>query len=111
VCLGDRAGRKVRRGGGDGPVDRIEPALCAVAGGWSIHAGTRIERENRLGLERLARYGLRGPLANSRLEPAAHGRIAYHLPHYSARRIIPRRPPACALPRPWGGPGRAPEAG
>jgi len=79
VSLGERAGRRVRRRGGEAPPERIEPALCALAGGFSIHAGTRVGRHEGLSLERLCRYGLRGPLAESRLEQTGGERVALHL--------------------------------
>ena len=41
--------------------------LCFSARGFSLHAATRIEAEDRLGLERLCRYVLRPPLAGGRL--------------------------------------------
>lgn len=81
ASLGERAGMRTRRRGGDGPVERDGRELCAQVEGWSVHAATRVEGEDRLGLERLARYILRGPLAGSRLEELAQGRLAYHLPH------------------------------
>ena len=40
-----------------------------------------IAAHDRLGLERLARYGLRAPFALSRLARAAHGRLTYQLKH------------------------------
>jgi hypothetical protein len=81
TCLGERAGKRLRRAGGNGPPEPHEPSLCAVVDGFSVHAGTRIAGSNRLALERLCRYGLRGPLALSRLEARPHGTLAYHLRH------------------------------
>ena len=46
-----------------------------------MHAGVAIAAHDRLGLERLARYGLRAPFALSRLARAPHGRLAYELKH------------------------------
>jgi len=80
ASLGERAGRRTRRSGGE-PNERVEPALCAVADGWSVHAARRIERERRLDLEAECRYGLRGPLALWQLEELPGGRIGFHLKH------------------------------
>ena len=42
--------------------------LCFAARGFSLHAATRIDADNRAGLERLARYVTRPPLAAGRLQ-------------------------------------------
>jgi len=47
--------------------------------GFSLHAGTHVAADNRLGLERLARYAGRPPLALSRLTLTPAGMIAYRL--------------------------------
>ena len=39
------------------------PRLCARKDGYSLHAGTSVHRNDRVGLERLCRYGLRPPLS------------------------------------------------
>src|SRR5262249_57553858 len=55
--------------------------------GFSLHAGTHVAADDRLGLERLARYAGRPPLALSRLTLTPAGMIAYRLQR-------PRRPRA-----------------
>ncbi|MFO0476238.1 MAG: transposase, partial [Alphaproteobacteria bacterium] len=45
----------------------------AVAHGFSLHADTAVHGNDRQGLERLARYGARGPVAESRLKSLADG--------------------------------------
>jgi hypothetical protein len=49
----------------------------AVAHGFSLHADTAVHGSDRQGLERLARYGARGPVAESRLKSLADGRYQY----------------------------------
>jgi hypothetical protein len=44
-----------------------------------LHANTRLHANDREGLERLCRYGARGPLALERFERAQDGRIAYRM--------------------------------
>ena len=77
-----RAGKRVRRlGTGITRPRRERPPLCAEVQGFDVHAGVAIAAHDRLGLERLARYGLRAPFALSRLARAAHGRLTYELKH------------------------------
>ena len=47
--------------------------------GFSLHAGIAIHKNDRTGLERLCRYGLRPPLAQGRLTRAADGTILYQM--------------------------------
>ena len=49
----------------------------AVAHGLSLHADTWVAANDRQGLERLCRYGARGPIAESRLSRREDGRYAY----------------------------------
>jgi hypothetical protein len=49
----------------------------AVAHGFSLHADTAVHGNDRQGLERLARYGARGPLSQSRLRKLVDGRYEY----------------------------------
>ncbi|MBE2251406.1 MAG: transposase [Myxococcus sp.] len=49
----------------------------AVAHGFSLHADTWLHGNDRQGLERLARYGARGPVAESRLRRLEDGRYEY----------------------------------
>ena len=63
LATGPRAGRRVRRLLSDPSAGQRSGRLCFSARGFSLHAATRIEAEDRLGLERLCRYVLRPPLA------------------------------------------------
>src|SRR5262249_49447611 len=59
--------------------------------GFSLHAGTHVAADDRLGLERLARYADRPPLALSRLTLTPAGRIAYRLkrpPRHGAPELV-----------------------
>ena len=49
----------------------------AVAHGFSLHADTAVHGNDRQGLERLARYGARGPVAECRLRRKSDGRYEY----------------------------------
>ncbi|QRK07325.1 transposase [Archangium violaceum] len=60
------------------PPPRKQPR-CAVLEGFSLHANTHLHANDRLGLERLCRYGARGALALERLSRAEDGRIAYRM--------------------------------
>jgi len=51
----------------------------AVADGFSLHADTWVHEGDRQGLERLCRYGARGPLAEERLTRTSDGRYVYRL--------------------------------
>ena len=51
----------------------------AVVDGFSLHADTFVHAADRQGLERLCRYGARGPLAEERLARLDDGRYAYRL--------------------------------
>ena len=62
---------------GDGPTRRRPAKRVAVAHGFSLHADTAVHGHDRQGLERLARYGARGPLAESRLRRLEDGRYEY----------------------------------
>jgi len=53
------------------------PLLCARKDGYSLHAGTAVHQNDRQGLEQLARYCLRPPLSQGRLEEAPDGSILY----------------------------------
>lgn len=62
----------------ESPPRRRRPAKrVAVAQGFSLHADTAVHGHDRQGLERLARYGARGPLAESRLRRLEDGRYEY----------------------------------
>jgi len=69
IAVGPRSGclvakRTQRIAGKERPL----PARCASAGGYNLHAGVCVRAADREGLERLARYVLRGPLAKERIE-------------------------------------------
>jgi hypothetical protein len=49
----------------------------AVGMGFSLHADTAVHGHDRQGLERLVRYGARGPVAESRLRRLEDGRYEY----------------------------------
>lgn len=49
----------------------------AVGLGFSLHADTAVHGHDRQGLERLCRYGARGPVAESRLRRLDDGRYEY----------------------------------
>ena len=49
----------------------------AVLEGFSLHADTWVHGHDRAGLERLCRYGSRGPVANERLSRREDGRFEY----------------------------------
>ena len=60
------------------PVEsRPRRRLVAVLEGFSLHAGTWVHGNDRQGLERLARYGARGPVAEARLRRLDDGRYEY----------------------------------
>jgi hypothetical protein len=59
-----------------------QPALCprtARQDGFSLHADVAVHENDRLGLERLCRYGLRPPLSLARLSRAEDGRLRYRM--------------------------------
>jgi hypothetical protein len=61
-------------------------ALIASSNGYSLHAATRIETDDRGALERLIRYRSRPPLAQGRLMLREDGKVLWNL-----RRRIPLR--------------------
>jgi hypothetical protein len=60
-----------------GVVREVGECRVALAGGFSLHADTQVHRNDREGLARLARYGARGPIAESRLSLREDGKYAY----------------------------------
>ena len=64
----------------------------AVADGFSLHADTHVHAHDRQGLERLCRYGARGPLSEARLSRRDDGRYEYRL-----RKPTPRGATALVL--------------
>jgi hypothetical protein len=69
IAVGPRSGcpvaKRTQRIGG---MEWRLPARCASAGGYNLHAGVCVRASDGEGLERLARYVLRGPLAKERIE-------------------------------------------
>src|SRR6266545_4716636 len=63
-------------GDGDGHAGQRQSAFIE---GFSLHAGTHVAADDRLELERLARYAGRPPLALSRLTLTPEGKIVYRL--------------------------------
>jgi Putative transposase len=59
------------------PADRGR--RCAEVEGFSLHAGVAVAAEDRVGLERLCRYGLRPSFALERLSLLDDGRVRYRL--------------------------------
>jgi len=60
------------------PGEDLQPSptpLCARVAGFSVHAAQAIVAEDRLGLERLCRYGLRPPFAQEPLVLRDDGRL------------------------------------
>jgi len=55
------------------------PARCARQEGYSLHAGRQVHENDRVGLEQLARYGLRPALSLERLSEAGDGTVLYEM--------------------------------
>lgn len=73
------AALKPNRSSGRSDNDLPRKRLTAFIEGFSLHAGVHIHENDRLGLERLCRYGARGAIALSRLEALPDGRVSYHM--------------------------------
>ena len=52
---------------------------CTMVQGYSVHANVAIKAHDRAGLEKLCRYGLRSPIALSRLSITEDGLVRYRL--------------------------------
>lgn len=59
------------------PVSRHRRGRVAVAEGFSLHADTMVHANDREGLERLCRYGARGPIAECRLRKLEGDKYEY----------------------------------
>ena len=57
----------------------VKRRRCAFLEGFSLHADTWVHANDRQSLERLCRYGARGPLALERLTRREDGRLEYRL--------------------------------
>jgi hypothetical protein len=86
VALGPESGRSIPRLLDPALAIRSEQAvvpapdeLCYESAGYSLHAATRIEAEDRDRLERLVRYVARPPLAQGRLEVRGDGKVKWSL--------------------------------
>jgi hypothetical protein len=55
------------------------PGLCANVEGFCLHAARTVAAADRIGLERLCRYGLRAPFSHQRLSLLPDGRVLYRL--------------------------------
>ncbi len=53
--------------------------LCSSVEGFSLHAAQSVAAEDREGLERLLRYGLRAPFSQERLSLQSDGKVVYRL--------------------------------
>ena len=79
VATGERAGRRVRRVPSD-PAEGIRTAsLCFASRGFSLHASTTVQADDRTGLERLCRYVNRPPLAYGRRQRLDAERLSFTL--------------------------------
>jgi hypothetical protein len=72
------AGRAAARSSGPRHEEAL-PARCARQDGYSLHAGRRVHENDRVGLEELARYGLRPALSQERLSEAEDGTVLYEM--------------------------------
>ena len=68
LATGEGAGKRVRRVLPDPAESLRSGLLCFAARAFSLHAATRIDADDRAGLERLDRYIIRPPLAAGRLQ-------------------------------------------
>lgn len=81
--LGRAAGARVARIGNDPDAYTPKPETPwhARHAAFDLHAGRTVRAEDRAGLERLAHYLLRPPLAQERIELLADGRVGVTLAH------------------------------
>lgn len=64
----------------DGDADTgADTTLCALIEGFSLHAATHVDADDRRGLERLLRYGARPGFSQRRLSVREDGRVVYRL--------------------------------
>ena len=60
----------------DGDGQRVRRSRrCAAVDGFSIHANTQVAANNRVGLEKLCRYGMRPPFSHERLSITCDGQV------------------------------------
>ena len=79
LALGKRGGFRARRIQTLAGRPYTLPPRCAGCDGYTVHAGVVVGARNRQGLERLARYIARPPLAKSRLEQRPDGSVSLTL--------------------------------
>jgi hypothetical protein len=82
LATGPRAGRPIARVGEEIDSKNAESksgSCCAMVEGFSVHAGVSVPARDRLRLERLLRYGSRGPISNERLSLLPDGTVRYKL--------------------------------
>lgn len=79
--FGPGAGEATQRTGEPAPPQPRAHALSAANGGFTLHAATRIEADDRDGLERLLRYIARPPIPADRLHLLADGLYRLDLKH------------------------------
>jgi len=72
---GDQMTLRPARGGSHRP----KKPLSAVVAGFSLHAARTVDEDDREGLQRLCRYGLRSPFSQQRLSLLPDGRVVYRL--------------------------------
>jgi hypothetical protein len=70
-----RGARPTHVGSAPPPCAERQGRLCAIVEGFSLHAAVRVAANNRDGLEHLARYLARPPIATDRLSQLADGRV------------------------------------
>ena len=68
---------QLRDAGWEHPVKTMQ--RCARVHGYSVHANVAVKPEDRAGLERICRYGLRSPIALERLRLTEDGKVRYRL--------------------------------
>jgi hypothetical protein len=61
------------------PREPVHKHLCTNVEGFGLHAGRTVAVQDRAGLERLCRYGLRAPFSQDRLSLLPDGRVRYLL--------------------------------
>jgi len=81
VATGPRRGRRIIRiRGAPADVDAfVMGKLCAQVEGYNLQAATRVRANDRKGLERMARYLARPPIATDRLSQLNDGRVELRL--------------------------------
>jgi hypothetical protein len=73
-----------------GPDELPYRPLCAAGDGFSLHADLAIHQDDRAGLERMLRYGLRPPFSQKRLSLTPDGTVRLQLrkPWHTGQRDI-----------------------